>query len=92
MANMIGAIIIVLRATLVIDMITENVIASQQLVTTRAKVTMPNTVTDPDQEQYHNQGHVLVILEAKDMIMVTIFMMMTPGGGIGKSQPLPPLV
>ncbi len=85
-------IVVVLGAALVINMIAENAIASQLLVTARAKITMPNTKTDPDQEHDHNQGPVIVILETQDTIMVTIFMMMTPGGGIGKSQPLPPLV
>ncbi len=67
-----NANIFVLRATLVIDMITGNAIASQQLMTTMAKVPMPNTVTNPDQEQDRNQGPVLVIPEAQDMIIVTI--------------------
>ncbi len=34
---------LILIATLVIDMITENIIASQLLVTAKAKTTMPNT-------------------------------------------------
>ncbi len=86
------AIVIILGATLVIDMITENAITSHQLVTTWAKVTMPNTATNPDQEHNHNHGPVLMILEPQDTIMVNIFMMMIPGEGIGKTQPLLSLV
>ncbi len=73
------AIVVVLGATLMINMIAVNAITSQQLVTARAKVTMPNSVADPDQEHNHNQGPVLAILEPQDTITVTKFMMMTLG-------------
>ncbi len=75
------ATVVALRAALVIDMIAEDAIANQQLMTTKAKVTMPISTTNPDQDHNRNQGPVLVILDPQDMIMVTIFMMMTPGGG-----------
>ncbi len=45
-------IVVVLEAILVIDMITGTAIASQPLVTAKAKVAMLNTVTDPDPD--HN--------------------------------------
>ncbi len=48
-------IVVILGAALVIDMTAETAIASQPLVTARAKVTMPNTKTNPDQE------HAIVI-------------------------------
>ncbi len=53
--------------------------SSSWLQGARAKVTMLNSVTDPDQERNCNQGPVLVILKTQDTIMVSIFMMMTPG-------------
>ncbi len=78
------AIVVIHRATLVINRISENPIANQQLVTTRAKVTMLNS----------GNWSILVILKPLDMttIMVTIFMMMTPGEGIEKTQQLLSLV
>ncbi len=81
-------IIIVLGAALVIDMTAENTITSPQLVVTRAKVTMPNSATNPDQEHDHNQGPILVIIESQETTMVTIFMMMTTGEGIRNTWPL----
>ncbi len=75
-----------------INMIIGIVIASQPLVTTRAKVTMPNTVTDPDQDQDRDQGPVLVPLEAQDTIMVTTFIMMTTGAENGHVHQFLPLV
>ncbi len=86
------ATVIALEAVLVINMTTGTVIASQLLVTAKARVTIPNTVTDPDQEHDCNQGPILIILEAQDTIMVTTFMMMTTGEGNGRAHPLPPLV
>ncbi len=80
------AIVIILGAALVSDKIAENATASQQLATTKTKVTMMNTETDPDQEHNHDQGPVLVILKPQDTIMVTIFMIMTPGEGIGSAE------
>ncbi len=71
---------------------TTKVTASQPLVTTRAKVTMPNTMTDLDQEHDHNQGPVPMILEAQHTIMVSIFMMMTTGKGNGCAHQLLSLV
>ncbi len=68
------AIVVALGAALVTDMITETATASQQLVTAKAKVIMPNTTTNLDQERNCNQGPVL---------MVTIFMMLTTGKGKG---------
>ncbi len=65
-----------------------NAIASQQLVIARAKVAMLNSTTNPDQEHNCNQGPILVILKPQDAIMVAIFMMMTTGEGIRKTQPL----
>ncbi len=75
------AIVVVLDlgAALMINIIAENAITSQQLMTARAKVTMPNSTTNPDQEHICNQGPVLVILETQDTSMVTTFMMMTTG-------------
>ncbi len=81
-------IVVIVEAALQINMITEYAIASQLLATARAKVTMPNTLTNPDKEHNHNQGPVLVILEPQDTIMVTIFIMMTPGECIQNVQPL----
>ncbi len=49
-------IVMVLGAALKTDMVAGNAIASQQLVTARAKVTMPNSATDPDQEHDCDQG------------------------------------
>ncbi len=54
-----------------IDMIAENAIASQQLMTAGAKVTIPNSATDPNQEHNCNQGPILVILKTQDAIMDT---------------------
>ncbi len=59
------------------DMTTETAITSQQLVTAKAKDTMQNPETDPDQEHNCNQGPIFVILETQDTNMVTKFMMMT---------------
>ncbi len=76
-------IAVALEAVLMIDMIIGTAIASQPLVTAKAKVTMPNTVTDPDQDHDRDQGPVLVPLEAQDTIMVTTFIMMTTGAEHG---------
>ncbi len=57
-------IVVALKAIFVIDMITETAIASQPLVTAKAKVTMLTTATDPDPGLDRNQGPVLVPLEA----------------------------
>ena len=70
-------IIPILQAALVIVMIAGTMIASQLLVTAKAKVTMLHTKTNPDQELDHNQGPCLVILKTQDTIMVTTFIMMT---------------
>ncbi len=58
------AIVLILVATLVINMIAGNTIASQLPVTARANVTMQNTKANLDQDHDHNQGPILVILEA----------------------------
>ncbi len=76
-------IVIILEADLVIDMITGTMIASQLLVTAKAKVTMLNTMTNPDQDHNCNQGPVLMPLKAQDTIMVTTFIMMTTGAENG---------
>ncbi len=86
------AIVVALEAVLVINMNTGTAIASQPLMTTKAKVTMPNTVTNLDQEHDHNQGPILVTLEVHDMIMVTTFIMMPTGKGNGCAQVLLSLV
>ncbi len=57
------AIVVALEVVLMIDMTTETAIASQPLVTAKAKVTMPNTVTDLDHEHDHNQDPALMTLE-----------------------------
>ncbi len=85
-------IVVALQATVMMDMIAENLIASLQLVTSRAKVSMPNTVTDPDQERDRIQDPILMTLKNQDMIMVTIFMMMTPGERNSHLHPLLSLV
>ncbi len=72
---------LVLVATLMINMIAGNAITSQTLMTAKAKTTMLNMETDLDQGHNHDQGPVLVILEAQDTIMVFTFIMMTPGEG-----------
>ncbi len=56
------AIIVALWAALVTNMITEIATASQQLMTAKAKITMPNPTTNLDQEHNCDQGPVLVIL------------------------------
>ncbi len=86
------AIVIVLEAVLVIDMITRTAIASLPLVTAKAKVTMLNTVTDLYQGHNCNHGPVLVILKAQDTIMVTTFIMMTTGEDNGCAHLLLSLV
>ncbi len=58
----------------------------------RAKVTIPNTMTYPDQDHDYDQGPVLVILEARGTIMVTILVIMTPGEGNGHVYLLPSLI
>ncbi len=85
-------IIIALKAVLVIDMIIGIVIASQLLVTAKAKVTMLNTATNLDQNHDCNHGPVLVILKDRDTIMVTSFIMMTTGVENGCAHPLLPLI
>ncbi len=82
---------LVLVAALLIDMIAEPVITSWLLAPAKAKFTIPNTKTDLDQGCNHDQGHILVILKAWDTIMVTTFIMMTPGEGNGHSNSLPSL-
>ncbi len=82
---------LILEATLVIDTTAGNVITSQLLVTTKAKVTMLNTKVDPDQDHIHDQGPVLVLLQARGTIMVTTFVMMTLGEGNSHAHPLPSL-
>ncbi len=72
-------------------MITVNAIISQLLVTARGKFTMLNTTTDLDQEHNCNEDPFLMILKAQDTIMVTTFIMMTPGEGNSHFQPLPSL-
>ncbi len=84
--------VIILRAVLVINMITRTAIASQLLVTTKAKVTMLNTETNPDPDHDCDQGPVLVPLEAQDTVMVTTFIMMTAGAENSRVCPLLPLV
>ncbi len=84
-------IAVVLEAVLMIDMIIGTVIASQPLVTAKAKVTMPNTMTDPDQDHDRDQGPVLVPLEAQDTVMVTTFIMMTTGAENGRVHLFLPL-
>ncbi len=74
-----------------IVMIIGIVIASQLLVTTRAKVTMPNTGADPDQDHDRDQGPVLVPLKARDTIMVTTFIMMATGAENGHVHQYLPL-
>ncbi len=54
---------LVLVAACMINMIAGTTITSQLLVTTKAKVTMPNKETNLDQGHNHNQGPVLVVLE-----------------------------
>ncbi len=81
-------IVIALKAILVIDMITGTAIASQLLMTKKAKVTMPNTTTNLDLDQDHDQGPLPMILEAQDTIMVTTFIMMTTGVENGCAHPL----
>ncbi len=49
-------IVVALRAALVTNMTTETTNASQQLVTAKAKATMPNPATDLDQEHDCNQS------------------------------------
>ncbi len=49
--NALHAIIVVLKATLVIVMIAAIAITSQPLVTAKTKVTIPNTKIVPDQDQ-----------------------------------------
>ena len=69
-------------------MITGTMIKSQLLVTARATITMLNIKADLDQSHDHNQDPVPVILVARDMIMVTITRMMTPGEGNDQDPPL----
>ncbi len=52
---------------------------------------MLNTETDLDQGHLHNQGPVLVILEAQDTTMVITFIMMLPGEGSDHAHLLPSL-
>ncbi len=84
-------IALILVVTLMIDMIAEHTIASQLLVTAKAKTTMRNIAANLDQCQGHNHGPILVILEVQDMIMVITFIMMTPGEGNSHNHPLPSL-
>ncbi len=85
-------IVVILKAVLMINMITWIAITSQPLVTAKDKLTIPNTVIDPDQNHDCHQGSVLVILEAQDTIMVTTFIMMTTGVEEGCARLLLPLV
>ncbi len=62
-------------------MIAATAIASQLLVTPRAKTTMPNNWTA--------QGPVLMILDAQDTTMAPTFTTMTPGEGVGHAHPSP---
>ncbi len=57
-------IVVALKAILMIDMITGTTIASQPLMTAKAKVAILNTVADLDLDHNPDQGPVLVILEA----------------------------
>ncbi len=77
-----------LAAVPMIDKITGIAIASLTLVIAKARTTMPNTETVPDQDP----GPVLVILIPQDTIMVTTFTMMTNGVGSGHTLLLPTLV
>ncbi len=74
-------IIVALKAVLEIGMITGIAIASLPLVIAKAKVTMPNTVTNLDQDHNCDQGPILMTLNAQDTIMVTTLIMMTTGKG-----------
>ncbi len=84
-------IALILDATFMIYMIAENVIASQLLVTARAKVTMPNIKANLDRDHDHDQVPVLVILEAQDTTMVITYVIMTPGEGNGHACLFPSL-
>ncbi len=53
---------LVLVATLVIDMIAGNVIASQMLVIAKAKNTMPNIKANLDQGHDHDHNHCPVLM------------------------------
>ncbi len=86
------AIVITLKAALMIDMTTGTMIASQPLVIEKAKATMPNTTTNLDQGHDQNQGPVLMTLKPQDTIMVTKFMMITIGEGNKFILPLLSLV
>ncbi len=92
MSIAIHAIAVALEAILVINMITGTAIASQPLVTIKAKVTMPNTTANLDLNHDHNQGPIPVILKARDTIMVTTFIMMTIGAENGHVHLFLPLV
>ncbi len=87
-----STIIVALEAVLVINMTTGTAIVSQPLMTAEAKVTMPNTVTDLDQEHDYDQGPILVTLEAQDTIMVTTFIIMTTGEENRRFHLLLPLI
>ncbi len=84
--------VVTLKAVLVIGMITGTAIASQPLMTAKAKATMPNTVTGLDQDHNYDQSLVLMTLEDQDTIMVTTYIMMTTVVEVRRAHPLLPLV